>query len=84
VLDFRGADSFVDAEERPFNARQISAYGDPSQGSIVFHADDPTWKRDLGELDGARFVQIRFSFLNNIEGGLVAELSAVGVAYQIE
>jgi hypothetical protein len=84
LLDFRGADGFVDADERPFNAKQITTYGDPNAGSVVFHDGDPTWKRDIHALDGARYVQLRLSFVNNIEGGLVAELSAVGVAYAVE
>jgi hypothetical protein len=84
LIDFRGADGFVGAEERPFNARQLTAYGEPNAGTIEFHRGDPTWKRDITALDGARFVQLRFTFVNNLDGGLVAELSAVGVAYEIE
>jgi hypothetical protein len=84
LVDFRGAERFDDADDRPFNARALTAYGDPSSGSTVFHHGDPTWKRDLTELDGARYVQMRFSFVNNIEAGFVAELSAVGIAYELE
>ncbi len=84
LVDFRGAERFDDAGERPFNSRNLTAYGDPNAGSTVFHRGDPTWKRELAALDGARYVQMRFSFVNNIEAGLVAELSAVGIAYELE
>jgi hypothetical protein len=83
-VDFRGAERFDDAELRPFSASTLSAYGDPTLGTIVFHRGDPTWKHSLSELDGARYVQLRFSFLNNVEAGLAPELSAVGVAYRLE
>lgn len=83
-VDFRGAERFDDAGDRPFNSRGLTPYGDPVTGSTVFHRGDPTWKRTIGELDGARFLQMRFSFVNNITAGFVAELSAVGVAYELE
>ena len=83
-VDFRGAERFEGAENRPFSASSINAYGDPNVGSIVFHRGDPSWKHSPTEIDGARYVQMRFSFVNNIEGGLAPELSAVGVAYRID
>lgn len=83
-VDFRGAERFVDADNRPFNAGGLTPYGDPRSGTTVFHRGDPTWKSDVRELDGARYLQLRFSFVNNIEAGLVAELSAVGVAFGLD
>jgi len=83
-VEFRGAMNFFDAAQRPFNAFALTPYGDPSQGTTQFFRDDPTWKRTLSELDGSRYVQVRLSFLGNVEAGLVPELSALGIAYTIE
>ena len=83
-VDYRGADRFDDAETRPFNSAALTPYGDPRQGTTVFHAGDGRWKHDVREVSGARYVQLRFSFFNNIDAGLVAELSAVGVAFEVE
>jgi len=83
-VEFRGALNFFDAAQRPFNAFALTPYGDPTQGTTRFFRDDPTWKRDLSELDGARYVQVRLSFIGNVAAGLVPELSALGLAYTIE
>lgn len=83
-VDYRGADGFLDADLLPFSASSLTAYGDPTTGTILFHREDPLWKQALGELDGSRYLQLRFTFVNNLVGGLVAELSAVGVAYTLE
>lgn len=84
VVDFRGAERFDGSDNRPFNSQALTPYGEPSAGSIAFYRGDPTWKRDPAELDGTPYLQMRFSFFANVEAGLVAELSAVGVAYRIE
>ena len=83
-LEFRGAMNFFDAALRPFNAFALTPYGDPSQGTTQFFRDDPTWKAALSELDGARYVQVRVTFVGNVEAALVPELSALGIAYVIE
>jgi hypothetical protein len=84
VAEFRGAERFDATEETQFSALGLTPYGDPTLGSIAFYRGDPRWKRDLGELDGTPYVQMRFSFFANIDAGLVAELSAVGLTYRIE
>jgi hypothetical protein len=83
-VEFRGADDFVEAFEAPFDARALDPYGDPRTGSVVFHDGDGTWKSDPAEVNGARFVQMRFTFFNNLDAGLNPELSAIGLAYTTE
>ena len=83
-VEFRGADEFLEAAEAPFDARALDPYGDPQEGAIVFHDGDRTWKSDPAQLNGARFVQMRFTFFNNLDGGLNAELSGVGLAYTMQ
>jgi hypothetical protein len=41
----------------------------------------PEWTADLAALNGKRFLQMRFTFVSNIDTGEVPTLSAVGVAY---
>lgn len=83
-VEFRGAVNFFDSGQGPFNAQALDPYGDPPRGTVQYLDDDPTWKRDLVALDGARYVQARITFVGNVEAGLVAELSALGIAYWID
>ncbi|MEW6073919.1 MAG: Ig-like domain-containing protein [Planctomycetota bacterium] len=86
VVEFRGATGiFGQSEDQPFDAEDLDPYGEPLDrqygGTIVFLNDDPTWKSDVDEIDGSRFLQMRFSFFSNIDSGLGPVLSAVGVAF---
>jgi len=54
----------------------------PGVGQVTYLKDDAGWTNDVRNLNGARFLQLRFSFINNIQTGLNAELSALGVAFQ--
>ncbi len=62
---------------------QSGLAGDPSQKNttVTFLNGDNTWKASIDEVDGARFLQIRLTFVNNTESGLSPELSALGFAY---
>jgi len=51
------------------------------QGRVAFLNDVNTWLPDINLIDGAQFVQMRVTFLSNIETGLSPVLSAIGVAY---
>ncbi len=82
LIDYRGADGFLDAEERPFIAAALDAYGDLRIGTALFHGNDPTWKPQLTTLDGSRYIQFRVTALNNVGAQLSPELSAIGIAYE--
>lgn len=82
VAEFRGADFFsADAGSAPFDASRLDPYGDFRTGRVFFHGDG-LWSRDLRSLDGARFVQVRFSFFNDIENALSPELDSLGIAFE--
>jgi len=49
--------------------------------SISLKNDDWTWHDTIDSADGAQWLQARFTFVSNTETGLVAELSAFGVAF---
>ncbi len=83
LLDFRGAASFS-LDAMPFDASLLNPYGDLTAGTVTFHNNVKTWTSDIDVIDGARYVQLRISFLSNIDTGLSPELSAVGIAYSFE
>jgi hypothetical protein len=81
-LEFRGASAFTgDAVTEAFDARKLDPLGDVGELEVEFHRDDPTWSADLERLDGARYVQMRITFVNDIVAQVGPELSAVGLAY---
>jgi hypothetical protein len=85
VLAYRGVDLFSSGTSSvPFDASMLNAYGDIPSGAGVtatFHNGVSTWTNDINAVDGAKFLQMRFSFINNLATSLNAELSAVGVAF---
>ncbi len=81
VIDYRGADGFSGAGSAPFDASQLDPYGDVETGSVLFHNGIGTWSDDITDVNGARYLQMRFTFLNAVATGLTAELSSVGVAF---
>ena len=83
VLDFRGADGFTEqARGRQFDANALNAYGNTRGGRPLFHDDDVRWFGRLQDIDGARFFQVRVSFLNNVAAGSSPVLSAIGLAFE--
>lgn len=82
VAEYRGADGFsTDAGDAPFDASVLDAYGEFPLGAVAFHGDG-TWSGDIRAVDGARFLQARFSFLNDIESRLSPELDSFAVAFE--
>jgi len=63
-------------------AARLDAYGDVPAGTVVFFNGQETWSSDIDSIDGARFVQVRLTFLNEIATGLNADLSSLGIAFQ--
>ena len=94
ILDYRGATGFdLAANPNALNLARDAAQLDP-YGTVLNRSTTPPkaigvnyvtggedWLSSIGDIDGARYVQIRFSFINNVEAGVNAELSAVGLAY---
>lgn len=82
----------------PFDADRLDAYGEIHvdddagdrqllgstgfPGSIDFAGDGPDWTDSLDDLDGARFVQVRVTFVGELESGATAELSALGLSWK--
>ncbi len=83
-FDFRGATGFTDTmSEDPFSAGLIDAYGElDSAVSVNFLNGVSSWANTPSAINGARYVQLRMTFFNNIATGLNAELSAFGLAWR--
>ena len=80
ILELRGARAIQgDAAALAFDADQLDPLGDPGANGILYLHDDPTWKADIRELDGASFLQIRFTFVNDVVAGVTPEISGVGI-----
>jgi hypothetical protein len=82
VAEFRGADGFsADAGNAPFDSSLLDPYGDFDPGTVHFHGDGK-WNADIHSADGARFIQARFTFVNDVVRGLSPELDSFGVAFE--
>jgi hypothetical protein len=82
VAEFRGADGFsAEAGGAPFDAVRLDPYGDFRPGTVAFHGDG-TWSDDVRALEGARFLQVRLSFFNDVANGLSPVLDSLGLAFE--
>ena len=91
LLAYRGATGIESsARIATEDATKLDLYGDfyatpsinrdwPNQG-VTFLGDD-AWHDDISDLDGARYYQVRITFLSNIETAETPALSALGVAW---
>jgi hypothetical protein len=77
LVEFRGATGFSsEAGAAAYDATRLDAYGETflvgpagdrqPLGAVSFWDGDPTWAADVEELDGARFLQLRPSLVNDI------------------
>ena len=72
---------FVDLPTSVPDAGQRTHLGSADFPGAVQFARGPEWTTDLDELDGARFVQVRLTFVGDIASGNTASLSALGLAF---
>jgi hypothetical protein len=80
-VELRGASGFVGAGvTRAFDARELDPMGDIGLLEVLFHEDDGSWSSDVTRLDGARYVQVRLSFVNDVAAQVTPELSSLGLA----
>lgn len=90
-LDYRGAFGFLDLplfmDELPYIADSLDPYGNIIPvGSNNPNPDTPDanrqrWLDTIDEIDGLPLIQLRITFISNIETRLAPTLSAIGVPY---
>lgn len=80
VLEYRGATGFS-AGAVPFDAARIDAYGELRTGTPAFLGGTSTWASAISAVDGARYLQVRLTFVSSLATGASPELSALGLAY---
>ena len=88
VLDYRGATTLTNTVLLT-DSIGLDAYGNRitvgtvgGTGEPTFLNGDATWKSSLTALNGARFFQVRISFISNAESNLGPEISALGFTYR--
>jgi len=93
ILEYRGATSFLDTEDSVFDALQLDAYGDQFElqppeicnqcirpkGQVIFWNNIRTWTDNIDDIDGANYLQLRITFVNNVESGESPEIDAIGI-----
>jgi hypothetical protein len=83
LLEYRGAVGFS-AFPAPFDATKIDAYGELAGSTADFLGGIATWTNDIGAMDGARYLQVRLTFVSNVATGESPELSALGISFQTD
>ncbi len=82
VAEFRGADGFsAEAGGAPFDALRLDPYGDFRPGTVIWHGAG-TWSDDVRALEGARYIQVRLSFFNDVANGFSPVLDSLGIAFE--
>ena len=83
LLEFRGATGFVDTGGAEFDAQRMDPYGELiTTGTTQYPREDRSWSRDIDDVDGLRFVQVRITFANDIDTGLSPTLDSMAIAFR--
>jgi hypothetical protein len=85
VIEYRGAAGFsgTAASTVPFDATMLDPYGEieTTTATANFFSGSNTWKLDPAALNGAQYIQARFTFINDIDQRLSPTLSALGIPF---
>ncbi|MSR60814.1 MAG: hypothetical protein EXS08_00010 [Planctomycetes bacterium] len=91
VFEYRGATGFNGTEVKPFDAQSHNAYGEPLDvdGALLVNVvrymnNVRTWTNNINAVDGARYLQLRISFLSSIDSGLSPDLDAIGLPFTFD
>jgi len=81
-LDFRGADGFAATQGAELDADRLDPYGEPRTGAALYPGNDRSWSSDIDSVDGHRYLQVRITFVNDVEGGLSPVLDSLAIAFR--
>jgi hypothetical protein len=87
-IDYRGADNVVANAQQLTHAECVNLYGDPMPTSIVAQCTPNTaatgispWSNVITGIRGKRYLQMRFTLVNNLATGSVPRISSVGIGW---
>ena len=98
VLAFRGTSSITTtggatASNALNDARVVDPYGEPrpqtatwgpaGNTTVAYPNGDARWKTSISQVSGTRYLQVRVTFIANVETSQAPELSALGFAYRL-
>jgi len=84
VLEARGAESFFNpaSQTASRDASTFDPHGNFWDGQLgVNFFGDGSWKSDLSELNGAQYLQLRLSFMNNIATRVSPTITSLGLPF---
>ncbi|MBL8899481.1 MAG: Ig-like domain-containing protein [Planctomycetes bacterium] len=87
-LDFRGSDNVVSNTRHLQHAECVNLYGDPMPTAILAECTPngaatgiSPWTRNITSVNGKRFLQMRFTLVNNLATGGVPTISTIGLGW---
>jgi hypothetical protein len=80
-LEFRGATGFLGSGGAEFDADRIDAYGELRTGTALYPDGRGAWSTALDDVDGRRYLQVRMTFVNDLETGLSPELDSLALSF---
>jgi hypothetical protein len=84
IIDYRAAFGFVGSGTQPFDGTMLDPYGNTDPLGAPQPQQPTDWSRDIGVGDNRRFLQVRLTYVNNIETRTGAELDALALPYVIQ
>jgi hypothetical protein len=81
MVEVRGADGFNGGAADPFDAADLDAYGELDGTEVLFHGGQSGWSSNWNAIDGARYFQVRLTFVGNLDSGATAVLEGLGIAF---
>lgn len=88
LIAYRGAASVTGTEAGAYignDGTALDAYGEPNganAGTVAFFNSNTRWLNSISAINGARWFQVRLSFIANVETSQTAQLSALGFAWR--
>jgi hypothetical protein len=84
LIDYRGASNFSGPGTQPFSSTRLDPYGNRIVDGDPAPTNVTDWSPNIGIGDTKRFLQVRLTFLSNIETRVVPELDALALPYLIQ
>jgi hypothetical protein len=53
-------------------------------GAVEYQDGLAAWRADVDAIDGAKYLQLRITFVSNVENELGPELSAIGIPHSVQ